>query len=473
MALGVRGRELAAGITGTGHQAAPDGARFDAQAERIDGGDADADVAVGDIGDQQVLPHGEPERAAAEALGNLGEAAHLPGRQAAHRQHQAEIIEACLLLGIDADMAPLVGHRPRRHVGAGGAAQRCAVLLLDFGDESLAAHPVEHVFQARLQPVGAIAMGDEGAHHGARHCYAFLGLQQDAGFEGEIEMAGDAAQLQAEVDARLEPGAAGDLARHEADVVGVLEHRDATAAVEGDVELARQAVHLAVIEDVVVHGAAERPRVVDLLRVDAGGRAAGDVADIVGARAARGEAQRLHRQQHVDGVRRADLADLQVGAGRHIGIAAAEGVGGIGQAAHLPGAQDAVGDAQAAHEGVLRRSDIEEALILGQEDVDALGELPRLGAAHHLVPAIQRMARALGALLGDQLAARRHRAVLGCVLQRVGADGLGRRRSGRTACQLVGGLAGLDAADEALQPLLLLVVEFAHAAARVGTRCRA
>ena len=224
-------------------------------------------------------------------------------------------------------------------------------------------------------------MGDEGAHHGARHFYAFLGLQQDAGLEGEIEMAGDAAELQAEVNARLEPGAAGDLARHEADVVGVLEHRHAPAAVEGDVELARQAVHLAVIEDVVVHGAAERPRVVDFLRVDAGGRAAGDVADIVGARAARGEAQRLHRQQHVDGVRRADLADLQVGAGRHIGIAAAEGVGGIGQAAHLPGAQDAVGDAQAAHEGVLRRSDVEEALILGQEDVDALGELPCLGAA--------------------------------------------------------------------------------------------
>ena len=68
-------------------------------------------------------------------------------------------------------------------------------------------------------------MGDEGAHHGARHLHAFLGLQQDAGLEGEIEMAGDAAELQAEVDAGLEPGAAGDPARHEADVVGVLEHR--------------------------------------------------------------------------------------------------------------------------------------------------------------------------------------------------------------------------------------------------------
>ena len=151
MALGVRGRELAAGIAGAGHQAAPDGARLDAQAQRIDGGDADADVAVGDVGDQQVLPHREPERAAAEALGDLGEAAHLPGRQAADRQHEAEIVEACLLLGVHADMALLVGHRPRRDVGAGGTAQRRAVLLLDLCEEGLAAHPVEHVFQARLQ----------------------------------------------------------------------------------------------------------------------------------------------------------------------------------------------------------------------------------------------------------------------------------------------------------------------------------
>ncbi len=108
-------------------------------------------------------------------------------------------------------------------------------------------------------------------------------------------------------------------------------------------------------------------------------------------------------------MRRRDLADLQVGARRHIGIAAAEGIGRIGQPAHLPGVQDAVGNAQPAHEGVLRRRDVEQPVILGEEDVDALGELARLGAAHHLVPAIERMTCALGGFLGDQLAARRDR----------------------------------------------------------------
>ncbi len=49
MALGIGGGELAAGIAGAGDQAAADRARLDAQTERIDGGDADADVAVGDV----------------------------------------------------------------------------------------------------------------------------------------------------------------------------------------------------------------------------------------------------------------------------------------------------------------------------------------------------------------------------------------------------------------------------------------
>src|SRR5688572_29350062 len=96
MALGVRGGELAAGVAGAGDQAAADGARLDAQTESVDGGDADADIAVGDVGDQEVLPHGQPDRAAAEALGDLGESAHLLRREAADVQDQAEIMRpAC------------------------------------------------------------------------------------------------------------------------------------------------------------------------------------------------------------------------------------------------------------------------------------------------------------------------------------------------------------------------------------------
>ena len=62
--------------------------------------------------------------------------------------------------------------------------------------------------------------------------------------------------VELEVDAGRQVVAAPRLADAdgaEADVVGVLQAGDPAAAVEGDVELAREAVQLAVVEDVVVH----------------------------------------------------------------------------------------------------------------------------------------------------------------------------------------------------------------------------
>ena len=108
------------------------------------------------------------------------------------------------------------------------------------------------------------------------------------------------------------------------------------AAVEADVELARDAVERAVVEDVEVPLAGIRPRVDQFLRIDAGGRRAGDVADVVGARAARAQAEVLDRLDHGDGVLRLDLAHLQVGARRHVGIAAGVALGEIGDAGELP-----------------------------------------------------------------------------------------------------------------------------------------
>ena len=65
-------------------------------------------------------------------------------------------------------------------------------------------------------------------------------------------------------------------------------------AVEGNIELARQAVERALIEDVEVPFPRVRTGVDQLLRVDAGGRCAGDVADVVGAGAARTQPQVLN-----------------------------------------------------------------------------------------------------------------------------------------------------------------------------------
>ena len=100
-----------------------------------------------------------------------------------------------------------------------------------------------------------------------------------------------------------------------------------TAAIEGDVELARQAVERTVVENVEVPFKCVGTRVDKLLRVDACGRRAGDVADIVGAGAARAQPQILDRLDHGDRIRRLDLADLDIGTGRHMRITAAVALG--------------------------------------------------------------------------------------------------------------------------------------------------
>ena len=146
-----------------------------------------------------------------------------------------------------------------------------------------------------------------------------------------------------------------------------------TGAVEGDIELARQAVERALVENVEVPFARERAGVDQLLRIDAGGRRAGDIADIVGAGAARAQAEILDRLDHGDGVLGLDLADLQIGAGGDMRIAAAIALGEVGEAGELRVLEDAVRDPQPAHVGVLVRRDVEQAEEAPAEIVGRLG----------------------------------------------------------------------------------------------------
>src|SRR4051812_1962963 len=102
-------------------------------------------------------------------------------------------------------------------------------------------------------------------------------------------MTGDATELQAEINfpGRFAPHSDGD----EANVVCVLQCRNAPPAVERDVELPRQAIQHAGVEDVVVQPPRQRAGVDQLVGVDAGGRAGGDIADVVGACSAVNDSQ--------------------------------------------------------------------------------------------------------------------------------------------------------------------------------------
>ena len=203
--------------------------------------------------------------------------------------------------------------------------ERAAELLLDGRQELLEAPGIEHIFQPSLVAVGTVAVLDEDAHDRVRHRDAVLRRAHDSGVAGDVAVARNAAEHDAHPDAPLDARPVAHLDGLEADVVRLLEHRHDAGAVERDVELARQPVERAVVEDVEVPGAGKRPRIDQLLRVDSRRRRAGDVADVVGAGAARAQPEILNAFEQRDRVLGRDLTDLKVGAGRHMGIAAAVG----------------------------------------------------------------------------------------------------------------------------------------------------
>src|ERR1019366_7383891 len=105
----------------------------------------------------------------------------------------------------------------------------------------------------------------------------------DAGVAREVLVAGDFAEGQTEIDARLHPVRGERLHSLKTNVVGVFQRADQTGAVEGDVEFPRQAIERTIAQNMMVHRAREGPGVDELPWIDARRRRAGDVANVVGA----------------------------------------------------------------------------------------------------------------------------------------------------------------------------------------------
>ena len=141
---------------------------------------------------------------------------------------------------MNAKMRGALERRTRRDGARHGAVEFAAELFLQQSEKFLDAHGVEHVFQARLGAVGAVAVIDEDAHHRVGHHASIFRLHQHAGVAGKVAMAGDAAEAELEPDAGFQAKAVLHLDRLETDIVGVLQHGNDAGAVEGDVELARQ-----------------------------------------------------------------------------------------------------------------------------------------------------------------------------------------------------------------------------------------
>ena len=348
--------------------------------------------------------------------------------------------------------------RPRRQRLRRHTRERPAQSLLDCRHEFVDAHAVEDVFEARFEPVGAIAGVDEHPHDGIGDFGGILGAYDDAGVFGEVLVPGDAADAEAKPHAGVDPEAVPHLDGGKGDVVGVLEHGDFAGAVIGDVEFARQTGQRTVVEDVIMPFTRVRPGVDQFLRIDTGGRCARDVADVVGAGAARTESEILNALDQRHRMLRRNFAKLQIGARGDVAERPAQLFGQIRQPRELPVLEDAVGDAQPAHVGILRRRDIEQSVIAPAEIVRRrrrrVGERllfqPRIG--------IEGMFLALEFLRVGELLARGEDPVLRLEMRGLRPDRLGHRLR-CTAGETAADPADLQAGGEALEIALLLVGE--------------
>src|SRR5215831_9319928 len=113
-------------------------------------------------------------------------------------------------------------------------------ILCRRGDHLFEAPALDQVFEARLFAVGAVAVIDEDVHDSGRGRDDLARLQQHAAVLRETAVAGEAAEQHAEVNAFRHRLAGPDPDRGKADIVRVFEDADSPAAVDGDVELARQ-----------------------------------------------------------------------------------------------------------------------------------------------------------------------------------------------------------------------------------------
>ena len=159
-------------------------------------------------------------------------------------------------------------------------------------------------------------------------------------------------------------------------------------------------------------------------------------------------------------MRRRYLTKLQIGTRGDVGVAASKLLRQCRHTTPLRCTEDAIGNTQPAHEGVLRRRYIEQAMELHPEHFRALGKTPLGRPALHVVPQIKRIALTLELLLRHQLAASGQHPRLCRTLQGqhfIGSvdDGTRRRQIAWRQPSRTTGTAG----GKALQELRLLVAK--------------
>src|SRR5687768_554163 len=86
------------------------------------------------------------------------------------------------------------------------ATELAAMMLLDLGDDAVEAHAIQHVLQARLLAIGAVAVLDERFDDASCDRHALVGGEHDAGVAGEILVTSDPPERETESDVKRKNG---------------------------------------------------------------------------------------------------------------------------------------------------------------------------------------------------------------------------------------------------------------------------
>ena len=257
-------------------------------------------------------------------------------------------------------------------------------LGLDVLGELRAERLDEHL-DARLPDVVAPAVFVVDAQDGLE-----VGEQLRPRQELARDRADDRRAAHAAADAHLEAQLAGRVAHDlQADVVPGGRSAVFAAAVDGDLELARQRGELRVKARPLAHDFAERPRIGDLVGGDAGEAVGGDVADAVAAGLDAVHADLGELVHHVGGALERDPVELDVGARREVAVAAVVGARDVRERAQLRRRQRAVRNRDARHRRVALHvpavlaphvAEVVAAQRAGEVTLQLVAELARAGA---------------------------------------------------------------------------------------------
>ena len=190
-----------------------------------------------------------------------------------------------------------------------------------------------------------------------------------------------------------------DLHRFHTDVVGVFHRADETAAVVGNVELARQIVKRAVIDDDLAELLAERHHVNQLHRVNARRGIGGEITDVVRARAARVQTNALDAAEKFRRILRLDEAHLQIGARRDLDVTARQFLRQAAKFAELKSGEQSAGNPQTRHERILDRREKKQSVPFETKNLLLVRRLVVDGIFDDLSVGVERMQLALHAFL--------------------------------------------------------------------------